>query len=81
MARGVRKTALEKLQSELEEVQESIQQYEIHLKELKEREATLFEQIDLEEFKSLKLVLDESGLTLNDVKELICLQNETRQSA
>lgn len=81
MARGVRKTALEKLQSELEDVQESIQQYEIHLKELKEREATLFEQIDLEEFKSLKLVLDESGLTLNDVKELICLQNETRQSA
>lgn len=81
MARGVRKTALEKLQSELEEVQESIQQYEIHLKELKEREATLFEQIDLEEFKSLKLVLDESGLTLNDVKELICLQNETQQSA
>lgn len=81
MARGVRKTALEKLQSELEETQSSIEQYIRNLEILREKEVSLLEQIELEEFKSFKAIMDKSGLTLNDVKELICLQNKTRQSA
>lgn len=81
MARGVRKTIIEKLQNELAETQGSIEQYIRNLEILREKELNLLEQIELEEFKSFKAMMDESGLTLNDVKELICLQNETRQSA
>lgn len=81
MARGVRKTTIEKLQNELTETQGSIEQYIRNLEILREKELNLLEQIELEEFKSFKAMMDESGLTLNDVKELICLQNETRQSA
>lgn len=81
MARGVRKTTMEKLQNELAETQGSIEQYIRNLEILREKEVNLLEQIELEEFKSFKAMMDESGLTLNDVKELICLQNETQQSA
>lgn len=81
MARGVRKTTIEKLQNELAETQGSIEQYIRNLEILREKEVNLLEQIELEEFKSFKAMMDESGLTLSDVKELICLQNETQQSA
>lgn len=81
MARGVRKTTMEKLQNELAETQGSIEQYIRNLEILREKEVNLLEQIELEEFKSFKAMMDESGLTLNDVKEIICLQNETQQSA
>lgn len=81
MARGVRKSPLEKLQIGLEEVQNSIRQYEECLETLKAQEIDLFTQIELEEFKALKAVMDESGMTLEEVKALIHSQNETRQSA
>lgn len=80
MARGVRKTTLEKLQIELRAVRDSIQQYETSLQTLKEREANIAEQIELEEFKELKILMEDSGLTLDDIKGLIS-HDDTKQSA
>ena len=80
MARGVRKTILEKLQIELKNVQDSIQQYETSLQTLKEREANIAEQIELEEFREFKLLMEDSGLTLEDIKGLISSE-DTQQSA
>lgn len=80
MARGVRKTTLEKLQIELRAVRDSIQQYETSLQTLKEREANIAEQIELEEFKEFKTLMEDSGLTLDDIKELIS-HDDTKQSA
>lgn len=81
MARGIRKTPLEKLQTKLSEVQDTIAQYEHCLETMREKKKILQEQIELEEFKELKAVLDEQGMTLEYVKELVHGQNEIQQSA
>lgn len=79
MARGVRKTPLEKLQSELADVQASMARYKSCLETMREKEKSIQEQIQLEEFKDLKSVLDAQGMTLEDIKELV--SNEIQQSA
>ena len=81
MARGVRKSPLEKLQGELAEVQNSIAQYENCLETLKEKENLIQNQIELEEFKEFKSMLNEQGMTMDDIKELVSTQNEIQQSA
>lgn len=81
MARGVRKTPLEKLQTERSEVQDTITQYKNCLETLREKEKSLQKQIQLEEFKELKSILDGQGMTLEDVKELVSSQSEIQQSA
>ena len=81
MARGVRKTPLEKLQIELTEVQATINQYESCLETMREKEKSIQSQIELEEFKELKSVLEEHGMTMEDIKELVSSQNEIQQSA
>lgn len=81
MARGVRKSTLEKLQEELLATQNSIQQYESALITLNERKNNISEQIELEELKSLKLIISESGLSMEDIKNLILSQDMTQQSA
>lgn len=81
MARGVRKSTLEKLQEELSVTQSSIQQYETALTTLKERKDNITKQIESEELKSLKSIMDESGLSIEDIKDLILSQNVAQQSA
>ena len=81
MARGVRKTPLEKLQAELLEVQATIVQYENCLKTMTEKEKSIQEQIELEEFKEFKSMLGDQGMTLDDIKELVSTQSEIQQSA
>ena len=81
MARGVRKTPLEKLQIELAEVQATINQYERCLETMREKEKSIQSQIELEEFKEFKSVLEDQGMTLEDIKELVSSQNEIQQSA
>lgn len=71
MARGVRKSPMEKLQEQLREVQESIRQYESCLITLKEKEKALQDQIELEEFKSLRSLLSEQGIGLDELKEML----------
>lgn len=71
MARGVRKTALEKLQEELVSTREAVGQYESCLKTLREKERMLQEQIEVEELKSLSGMLKEQNLTVDDLKDII----------
>ena len=63
MARGVRKSPIEKLQGELKDVQASIAQYEDCLETLKEKAKVLESQIQLEEFKSVNEMLKERDMT------------------
>lgn len=81
MARGVRKTPLEKLQIELAEVQATINQYESCLETMRGKEKSIQSQIELEEFKEFKSMLDDQGMTMEDIKELVSTQNEIQQSA
>lgn len=81
MARGVRRTPLEKLQLELSDVQESITQYEDCLETMKEKEKSIREQIELEEFKELKCILDEQGMTMEEIKKSIRSQDNIQQGA
>lgn len=71
MARGVRKSPVEKLQDQLSEVQESIRQYENCLVTLKEKEKALNEQIELEEFKAIRGLLTEQGIGMEELKEML----------
>lgn len=71
MARGVRKTALEKLQEELESTRDAISQYESCLKTLNEKERMLGEQIELEELKSLSGMMKDQNLTVEELKSII----------
>lgn len=71
MARGVRKSTLEKLQMELQEVTQSIQQYESCLSTLRERAVQLQEQIQLEEGKAIADLLRKRGLNAQDLIEML----------
>lgn len=71
MARGVRKSPMEKLQEQINEVRESIKQYENCLVTLKEKEKELQDQIDLEEFKSVRGLLTEQGIGMEELKEML----------
>lgn len=71
MPRGVRKTALEKLQEELAEVQESIKQYKESLITLDEKEKEIQDKIKLEQFKEVSTILDEHEMSIMDLKELL----------
>ena len=71
MARGVRKSPVEKLQDQLNEVRESIKQYENCLVTLKEKEKALNEQIELEEFKTIRGRLTEQGIGMEELKEML----------
>ena len=69
MARGVRRTHTEKLQSELSEVRAAISQYEDSLDELRSREKEINSEI--ERFKEVSELLKQRGMTLCDLKELL----------
>lgn len=81
MARGVRKTPLEKLNEELGQVEEAIKQYRDCMETLKEKERQLRDQIELEQFKSVTAMLDEQGLTIEDLKELLEQNRITQQQS
>lgn len=79
MARGVRKTVLEKLNEELETTQEAIEQYRACLDTLKEKKRSLQEQVELEELKSLSVFLREQNISALDLRELVQSQTVTRE--
>lgn len=81
MARGVRKSPIEKLQGELADVQASIEQYESCLETMRERERTLLDQIQLEEFKVVNEMLKERDMTMDDLKEMLVSGGEMTLSA
>lgn len=83
MPRGQRKSALERLQEELQDVRDSIKQYENSLVTMRTKEKELAEQVGLEEYKELSALLNEQGMSVADLKDMIqekALENE-KQSA
>lgn len=81
MARGVRKSPMEKLQGELGDVQASIEQYESCLETMREKEKYLMEQIQLEEFKVVNEMLKERDMTMDDLKEMLAAEGPMTLSA
>ncbi len=77
MSRGVRRTAAQKLQEEIMEVQGAIAQYEASLETMKKREKELCQEIQLEEFKAVSQLLKGQDMSLSDLKELL----ETREAS
>lgn len=71
MARGVRKSPVEKLQGELEEVRRAISQYKECLETMKSREQELEDRIQLEEFKQVAEILKEREMSMEDLKEML----------
>lgn len=74
MARGVRKSTMEKLTEQLAEVQESVVQYESSLEALKEREKELLEDIEREKFHEITVIMKEKELSMDDLKALVAGQ-------
>lgn len=71
MARGVRKSPLEKLTEQLNDVQASIEQYEAAIKTMKLKEKELMDDIEKEKFKVMVEMMKEKNLTLDDFKEWV----------
>lgn len=71
MARGVRKTPIEKLNEELVKTQDEMQNHKNAIKTLEEKVKQLQEQIKLEELKELSTVLEDSNISIAELKELI----------
>jgi len=71
MARGVRKSPVEKLQGELADVQASIAQNESCLDTMREKEKVRMKHIQLEEFKVVSDMLKERDMTMDDLKEML----------
>lgn len=81
MARGVRKSPIEKMQGELNEVQAAITQYEECLETLREKARALETQIQLEEFKVVNEMLKERDMTMDDLKEMLAGDSGLTMSA
>ena len=71
MARGVRKTPIEKLNEELVKTQEEMQNHKNAIKSLEAKVKQLQEEIKLEELKELSTVLEDSNISITELKELI----------
>lgn len=79
MPKGVRKSSIEKLQKELNEVQDSIQQYKSSISALKEKEKEIQEKIELEQFKEVSTILDKHKMSIVDLKELLISRQENNE--
>lgn len=71
MARGVRKTPVEKLKEDLYEVEESINRYNGILTDLKTKKKEIQENIKIEELKELSQLLEEKQISVEDMKAMI----------
>jgi len=71
MARGVRKTPVEKFKEELYEVEESINRYTGILSDLKSKKKEIQENIKIEELKELSQLLEEKQMSVEDMKVMI----------
>lgn len=76
MARGVRKTPIEKLNEELVKTQEEMQNHKSAIKTLEEKVKQLQEEIKLEELKELSTVLEDSNISIAELKELIASKDK-----
>lgn len=76
MARGVRKTPIEKLNEELVKTQEEMQNHKNAIKTLEGKVKQMQEEIKLEELKELSTVLEDSNISIAELKELIASKDK-----
>lgn len=76
MARGVRKTPIEKLNEELVKTEEEIQNHKSAIKTLEGKVKQLQEEIKLEELKELSTVLEDSNISIAELKEMIASKDK-----
>ena len=76
MARGKRKTNLEKLEADLAKVNESIEKYEETLKTLKATRKEFEEQIKVEKTQELFDLLKENDMSIDDLRDLLNTNKE-----
>lgn len=76
MARGVRKTPIEKLNEELVKTQEEMQNHKNAIKTLEGKVKQLQEEIKLEELKELSTVLEDSNISIAELKEMIASKDK-----
>lgn len=71
MARGQRRTDLEKMNEELHQVREAFSSETQKLNNLRDREKELTEAIFAEETRQIKQMLEEKSMTMDELKSLI----------
>ncbi len=71
MPRGVRKTSLEKLQEELKNTQEAMEQYKAAIKTQEEKAKQIQEDIKLEEFKEVSAILQDKNISISELKDIL----------
>lgn len=81
MARGVRKTAREKLEQKLADVRASMEQYRECLKDLENQEKELSEELEREDLRELSTLLKECSMSADDVKQMVMEYSGMEQGA
>lgn len=76
MARGVRKTTLEKYKEDLAEVNGFIEQYNEILRKKKEKKKEIEELIRIEELNELSQILEEKNISVDELKTIIDKTNK-----
>lgn len=76
MARGVRKTPTERLNEELVKTKDEIQSHKNAIKTLEEKYKQIEDQLKLEELRELSTVLEDSNISITELKELIASKNK-----
>lgn len=71
MARGIKKSPVERLEEELYEVVDSIKKYGGIISDLKEKRKELEGNIKLEKLKELSQMLEEKQISVDDMKAMI----------
>jgi uncharacterized protein YbaP (TraB family) len=71
MARGVRKTARQKIEEKLQDVRASIVQYKECLKTMEAQEKELVADLEKEDLKELSSMLKEYSISPEDMKQMV----------
>jgi UDP-N-acetyl-D-mannosaminuronate dehydrogenase len=75
MARGTRKSPIEKIKEELDKIQVSINQHRDAIEELKEQERALNARMKEEQLKEVSLmvtsILDEKKMSVSELKNIL----------
>ena len=79
MARGVRKSPVEKLNEELFKTREEIQNHKDVIKMLQEKEKQIESEIQAEEFKEVSAILQEKNISIAELKNILISKEEHPQ--
>lgn len=71
MAKGPRKSAIDKLRQELKKIRENISSHEEKIATLKEKESEIMEQIHNAEMESIREAMEEKGLDVESLKQIL----------